>query len=189
MNTKKRSIAVGFLVVSLLILGCGLGQLVRPTLTPTPTSTFTLTPTSTPTLSPTPTNMPTPTATDTPPPPSAGPYVVKQIETLGGEVISGVVCSLTRPFSVNSVTPKVSFVFVFVPLDDKHGKVAYMYSIPSAGESHDAKGNYTISPASTDGTLLLSLAVSDHVVFKGFDGNIPLHYKFDLVPSTTATCP
>jgi hypothetical protein len=115
--------------------------------------------------------------------------VVKQIETLGGETISGVVCSLLLPFSVNSVTPRVSFVFVFAPRDTGHGQVTYAYFIPSAGESHDAKGNYTISPASADGTLLLSLAVSDHVVFKGFDGNIPLQYKFDLVPSTTVTCP
>jgi hypothetical protein len=115
--------------------------------------------------------------------------VVKQIETLGGEAISGVVCSVSPPFSVNSVTPKVSFVFVFAPLDARHGTVAYKYSIPSAGESHDATGNYTLSSAGTDGTLLLSLTVSDHVVFKGFDGNIPLRYKFDLVPSTTVTCP
>ena len=115
--------------------------------------------------------------------------MVKQIETLGGEVISGVVCSLKLPFNVNSVTPRVSFVFVFAPLDLKHGQATYAYSIPSAGESHDAKGNYTISPADTDGTLLLSLAVSDHVVFKGFDGNIPVRYKFDLVPDATVTCP
>jgi hypothetical protein len=108
---------------------------------------------------------------------------------LGGEVISGVVCSLKLPFSVNSVTPRVSFVFVFVPVDAGHGRVTYAYSIPSAGESHDATGNYTISPAGADGTLLLSLAVSDHVVFKGFDGNLPVQYKFNLVPSTTMTCP
>jgi hypothetical protein len=154
-----------FLAVSLLILGCGLGRLVQPTPTPTPTATATSLP------------------------PLAGPYLVKQIETLGGEVISGVVCNLTQPFLVNSVTPRVSFVFVFVPLDAQHGKVTYKYSIPSAGESHDAAGSYTTSPQSTDGTLLVSLTVSDHVVFKGFDGNIPNHYKFDLVPSTTATCP
>jgi len=115
--------------------------------------------------------------------------VVKQIETLGGEVISGVVCSVKLPFIVNSVTPRVSFDFVFAPVDARHGQVTYSYSIPSAGESHDAKGNYTIRAASEDGTLLLSLAVSDHVVFKGFDGNIPNRYKFDLVPSTTVTCP
>jgi len=193
MNTNKRIIAICFLAVSLLILGCDLGQAVPPALTPTPTLTPTLTPTSTrtPTPTPTPTTTPTqtPTPTPTPPLPSAGPYVVKQIETLGGETISGVVCSVSLPFSVNSVTPKVSFVFGFAPQDAQHGQVTYQYSIPSAGESHDAKGNYTIGPADKDGTLHLSLSVSDHVVFKGFDGNIPLRYKFDLVPSTTATCP
>src|SRR5512142_2866752 len=129
-----------FLAVSLIILGCGMGRLVQPTPTPTPT------------------------ATSTSLPPSAGPYVVKQIETLGGEVISGVVCSLTQPFSVNSVTPKVSCVFVFVPLYAQHGKVTYKYTIPSAGESHDAAGSYTTSHSSKDGTLLVSLTVSDHVV-------------------------
>ena len=158
---------------------------------PAPTPTV---PTSTPSPSPTvPTRTPSPTPTSiTPtqiPLPSAGPYVVKQIETLGGEVISGIVCNLTRPFSVNSNTPKVSFVFVFVPQDAGLGTVTYAYSIPSAGETHDAKGNYTLSSAGADGTLLLSMAVSDHVTFKGFDGNIPNHSKFDLVPTATATCP
>ena len=191
MNTNKRIIAICFLAVSLLVSGCVPGQALPPALTPTPTLTPTLTPTSTRTPTPTPTNTPTqtPTATPTPPLPSGGPYVVKQIETLGGETISGVVCSVSLPFNVNSVTPRISFVFVFAPLDAQHGQVSYKYSIPSAGESHDATGNYTIGPADKDGTLHLSLTVSDHVVFKGFDGNIPLRYKFDLVPSTTVTCP
>ena len=189
MNANKQLLALCFLAVSLSGLGCGLGQLFPPALTPTPTPTITLTPTWTPTPPPTPTNPPTPTATATLPPPSPGPYLVKQIETVGGEAISGSVCSVSLPFNVNSVTPKVAFVFVFAPLDAQHGRVTYTYSIRSAGETHDAKGNYTISPAGPDGTLLLSLTVSDHVVFQGFDGNIPLHYKFDLVPATTVTCP
>jgi phospholipase/lecithinase/hemolysin len=37
MNTNKRIIAICYLAVSLLISGCGSGQLSRPTLTPTPT--------------------------------------------------------------------------------------------------------------------------------------------------------
>ncbi len=119
----------------------------------------------------------------------SGGYVVKQIETLGGEVISGFVCSLTAPFGVNSKTPKVAFVFSFVPQDATHGQVSYAYSISSAGEAHSATGTYTVSPAGADGTLLVSLTVSDHVTFKGFDGNIPNHYKFDLVPAGTAPCP
>ena len=119
----------------------------------------------------------------------SGGYVVKQIETLGGEVISGFVCSLTAPFSVNSKTPKVAFVFGFLPQDATHGQVGYAYSIPSAGEAHSATGTYTLSPAGADGTLLLAMTVSDHVTFKGFDGNIPLRYKFDLVPSGSTPCP
>jgi len=117
------------------------------------------------------------------------PYIVKQIETLGGEVISGVVCSLAQPFSVLSTTPHVTFSFAFVPLNAQQGKVSYAYSIKSAGESHDASGTYSLTPVGNDGTLQLSMAVSDHVVFKGFDGNIPNHYKFNLVPSDNSTCP
>lgn len=128
--------------------------------------------------------------TEPPPPlPSTGPYVVKQIETLGGEVISGIVCNLTQPFNVTAVTPHVTFVFGFVPQDAGHGKVAYAYSIKSAGELHDAGGTYSLSPVGTDGTLQLALSVSDHVVFKGFDGKIPNHYKFNLVPSGSTPCP
>jgi len=120
---------------------------------------------------------------------NAGPYVVNQIETLGGEAISGSVCSLTQPFSVLSVTSKVTFSFNFVPQDAQHGKVSYAYSIKSAGESHDATGNYTLNPVDKGGTLQLSMTVSDHVVFKGFDGNIPNRYKFNMVPSSNTSCP
>ena len=121
--------------------------------------------------SPDPSSSPTPTL---PPIPLAEPYLVKQIETLGGEAISGIVCSVTRPFNVLSKTPRVAFTFIFVPQDAQHGKVSYTYSIPKAGESHNAAGTYSLSPVGKDGTLQLSLSVSDHVVFKGFDGNIPL---------------
>ena len=120
---------------------------------------------------------------------SGGPYTVKQIETLGGEAISGTVCSTTRPFSVLSVTPHATFTFNFVPLEAQRGNVMYAYSIPSAGESHDAAGTYTLAGVDKAGTLQLSLTVSDHVVFKGFDGNIPNHYKFNLVPSEGPPCP
>jgi hypothetical protein len=120
---------------------------------------------------------------------AAGPYMVKPIESLGGETISGNVCNLTAPFSVNSATPKVAFVFVFAPQDATHGTVTYAYSIPSAGEAHDAAGTYTLSSAGADGTLLLSMSVSDHVTFKGFDGKIPNRYQFDLVPAPGVNCP
>lgn len=120
---------------------------------------------------------------------TGGPYTVKQIETLGGEAISGTVCSTTKPFSVLSVTPKVTFTFNFVPKDAQRGNVTYSYSISSAGESHDAVGTYTLTGVDKAGTLQLSLAVSDHVVFKGFDGKIPNRYKFNLVPSGGPPCP
>lgn len=121
---------------------------------------------------------------------ASGPYVVKQVVSLGGEVISGNVCSLGLPFSVNAATPKVAWVFNFLPQSDVNGKVTYSYSIPSAGESHDAAGTYTIGQPNADGVVRLSLVVSDHVVFHGFDGKIPVKYYFDLVPTATVRgCP
>lgn len=65
MNSKPRRGMLLFLpVITLLILGCGSGQLFGPTRTPTPTTTFTptITPTDTPTITP----SPTPTFTPTP---------------------------------------------------------------------------------------------------------------------------
>ncbi len=136
----------------------------------------------------TPTSTPSPTPSETALP-SAHPYIVKQIMTLGGEVISGVVCSTAQPFTVLSTTPLVTFTFLFTPQDAQHGNVTYSYSIPKAGESHQAAGTYTITPLGNDGTLQVSLSLLDHVVFKGFDGNIPNRYKFNLVPDASVTCP
>jgi len=120
---------------------------------------------------------------------TGGPYTVQQIETLGGEAISGTVCSTSKPFSVLSVTPKVTFTFNFGPQDATRGNVTYTYSISSAGESHDAAGTYTLTGLDKTGTLQLSLTVSDHVVFKGFDGKVPYRYKFNLVPTGGPPCP
>jgi hypothetical protein len=135
-----------------------------------------------------PDNTLTPTFSVTPAP-EMGPYVVKQIETLGHETISGFVCNIIKPFTVNAVAPEVSWVFVYAPRDGDHGNWTYAYNISKAGESHDAKGTYTLSRNNSDGTLLLTMTGSDHVVFKGFDGPFPVHYKFDLVPSPNTTCP
>ena len=115
-------------------------------------------------------------------------YAVKQIETLGGEAISGFVCNVSQSFSVNAATSKVAWVFAFVPQGATRGSVSYAYSIPSAGETHTASGTYTISQGA-NGTLVVALTVSDHVVFKGFDGNIPVHYKFNLEPASVPSCP
>jgi hypothetical protein len=153
------------------------------TATPTATATATATATVTPTATDTPTLTPEPTT------PAQGPYVVKQIMTLGHETLSGGVCKLTDPFVVNVTTPQVAFTFNFAPQAADHGTLTYAYSIPSAGEAHDAKGTYTIKPAGTDGTLALTMDGSDHVTFKGFDGKFPVHYQFDLVPSADVPCP
>lgn len=118
-----------------------------------------------------------------------GPYAVKQIESLGHETISGFVCSTILPFAVNATAPNVSWVFNFVPQGANQGKWTYAYFIQRAGESHNASGSYTLSSPGTDGTLHLTMAGQDHVVFKGFDGNLPVHYKFDLVPDQSTSCP
>jgi hypothetical protein len=119
-----------------------------------------------------------------------GPYVVKQIETLGHEQISGGVCRLGDTFVVNFVTPKVAFSAVFTPgASAMAGSVSYAYSVPGAGESHTAKGNYTGQPDAPLRVVHINMVVSDHVVFHGFDGNIPNTYKFDLVSTPGESCP
>lgn len=114
---------------------------------------------------------------------SPGPFTVKQTESLGGETISGSVCDITKPFAVRAATSKAAWTFQFAPILATSGTMTYGYSIPSAGESHSATGTYTLSQPAPDGTLVLSMAGSDHVVFKGFDGRFPIRYKFSLVPS------
>jgi hypothetical protein len=133
-----------------------------------------------------------PNATDTPTlpvPNPGGPYAVKQVMSLGGETISGFVCSLTQPFIVNAATSKVAWVFNFVPQNANQGSVTYAYSILSAGESHNATGKYTISAPDKDGTLHVSLNGSDQVAFNKFNGKFPFSYRFDLVPSGNTSCP
>ncbi len=70
MNTIRRITIVIFLVMSLVVSGCGPGQLLGPMFTPTPTPTQTPLPTQTPTPTPmqTPTNIPSPTPSPTPQP-------------------------------------------------------------------------------------------------------------------------
>jgi len=131
----------------------------------------------------------TPAPTPDPTPSPQGPYVVKQIVTLGDETIAGEVCSTAVAFGVNVTTPKITFTISFAPETVEGGKWSESYSFPSLGETHDANGSYTLSPAGPDGTLLLTMKGSDHVVFNGFDGNLPLNYQFDLVPSSQTSCP
>jgi hypothetical protein len=123
-----------------------------------------------------------------------GPYQVKQTMHAGDETLQsppGGVCT-NKIWSVPSVTPKVSFVIVFDAYNADAGisgnNVSYSYTIPSAGESHQGHGSYTLTKHQ-DGSLTVSFRVQDHVVFKGFDGNIPLNYHFDLVQMEgNATC-
>jgi hypothetical protein len=117
-----------------------------------------------------------------------GPYAVKQTVTLGGETLSGFVCKITTPFAVFVATPRVSFVFNFSPNLAARGTFTYAYSIPSAGESHNASGTYKIGLPAPDGTLVLSMTGSDHVKFTGFEGNFPVNYQFSLVPSNDGPC-
>ncbi len=118
-----------------------------------------------------------------------GPFVVKQTVTLGHETISGTVCDITKPFTVPAVAPNVSWNFNFIPADASKGTWTYAYTIQSAGESHDASGTYTIGLPAMDGTLTLTMKGSDHVVFTGFNGNLPVSYQFNLVPTNPAACP
>jgi hypothetical protein len=66
MIAKRQITAIFVLTLSLVISGCGAGQLFGPTITPTLTKTLTPTATLTPTN--TPTNTPTKTPTNTPSP-------------------------------------------------------------------------------------------------------------------------
>lgn len=66
MKAKWKIQILSFLMVSMLVAGCGPGQLFGPTLTPTPTPTATPTWTPTPTSTFTPTSTPTFTSTFTP---------------------------------------------------------------------------------------------------------------------------
>jgi hypothetical protein len=214
-NRKLPLRVVPFAIVLAALGGCGSSSSSDATTIPTTTTiatTTTAVPTSlagasgngsggngggaTPASPPAPTPVPT---IETVPPSSApdtslpdtpyfGAYTVKQIQSLGGESINGLVCDIRQPFGVNAATSKVAWVFLFTPTGNgATGNVSYTYNIPSAGESHQATGTYTVTDSDQSGTRHADLTVSDHVVFKGFDGNIPVHYKFDLVPGPA--CP
>jgi hypothetical protein len=80
MNAQRKIVLIFILTVSLLILGCGTGQLLGPTITPTPTKTLpptaTSAPTSTPTKKPTSTPASTPTLPVDVPTPQEGNAIV-----------------------------------------------------------------------------------------------------------------
>lgn len=127
-----------------------------------------------------------------------GPYEVKQLETLGREKVWGRVCGLADDFEVAFDTPPANFRMHFkpdlivaraprsVPL---HGTLAYQYSIPRAGETHDATGLYDLEEDRAAHRIHVAIDVDDHVRFKGFDGVPKTKYKFDLEPVPGASCP
>ena len=131
------------------------------------------------------TEIPTPEPTQQ----TGGPYIVQQTRHAGDESISGQVCSVTSSFVVTFVTGTVTFTISFVPADATHGTLSYAYNFADLGESHNATGTYTLHQIEDDGTLQLNMSASDHVVFNGFDGNIPMNYQFNLVPSMSVICP
>jgi hypothetical protein len=76
MNAQRKFVLIFILAVSLLILGCGTGQLLEPTITPTLTPTATSAPTRTPTKKPTSTPASTPTLSIDVPTPQEGNAIV-----------------------------------------------------------------------------------------------------------------
>ena len=201
---------MAWLLLALVVIAqaaCALsGQLATPSATPVPLAnnaggqgggqsagngsstgaTPPATPLHTPSITPTETPSPSPSPM---PEDGFGPYTVKQTQTLGGESISGMVCSILKPFTVNYQTPPTPFNTSYVPKDAQSGTWAYAYNLPKAGETHDATGSYTLSKPDHTGVRTLTMTGSDHVVFKGFDGKVPTRYKFDLVPAVGVPCP
>jgi len=99
MNAKRQIAVIIVLTMSLVISGCGAGQLFGPTITPTltktltPTATLTPTTTPTPTATSTPTKKPTKTPTKTPPPTPTLPIDVPEPQegkgVVFGQILKG----------------------------------------------------------------------------------------------------
>jgi len=109
MNTKQRTVAICFLAMSMLISGCGPGQLFGPTVTPTPT------PTSTPTRTPTP--KPTATPTSTPKPTLDGVWTgtTSQEKAISFRVVDNTVESLEIGYNVEGANCTVGTETKFGP--------------------------------------------------------------------------
>ena len=94
-NMKKiqQTFTILIFTVSLVISGCGPGQLFGSTITPTPTNTLTPTATLTPTSTSTPTQTPTITPTNTPEPTATLPIVIPEPASgkaiIFGQVLQG----------------------------------------------------------------------------------------------------
>jgi len=127
-----------------------------------------------------------------------GPYAIKQTRRIGGEALSGQVCTLNSDFAVTFETPPVTFQLKLKPQPvtarasaavAMHGTWSYAYLLARAGESHDASGEYDVIEDLAARRLHLEMHGTDHVVFKGHDGLNKIDYAFDLVPTPDQPCP
>ena len=115
-------------------------------------------------------------------PEALGPYRVVKVMNRAGEAVDGIVCAIDKPFVVHMQTRPATFDIKFEPADKTHGTWAYAYNIPAAGETHNAHGEHTISPAAVDGSRALTIDGPDFVAFRGFAGPIQMHYVMGLAP-------
>jgi hypothetical protein len=111
-----------------------------------------------------------------------GPYRVVKVTDRAGETLDGIVCAIDKPFVVRMRTRPAAFDIAFEPADKTHGTWTYAYDIPTAGESHRAHGDHTVSPATADGTRSLTIDGPDFVTFRGFAGRIQMHYVMGFAP-------
>jgi len=108
MKKIQQTSTILIFTISLVISGCGPGQLFGPTLTPTPTNTLTPTSTPIPTSTPmptstnTPTQTPTITPTNTPEPTATLPIVIPEPAS-GKAIIFGQVLQGGTPVSLRQV--------------------------------------------------------------------------------------
>ena len=105
MNTKRQIGVIFVLITSLIISGCGPGQLFGPTITPTLTKTLTPTASSTPTKTPTkaptetPTKIPTRTPTSMPTLPIDVPKPQEGKGIIFGQILKGGIPGVAKQVS------------------------------------------------------------------------------------------
>lgn len=156
-----KKIAITFVLLVLMLVSCGPGQLFGPTKTPTPTITPTPTPTNTPT--PTPTNTPTPTPTKTPAPTNTPTPTNTQIGGGSGKLI----------FELRDD----DFADIFPDLEGKmHIFKANLDGTDFTPVSTGLKGIICISDISPDGTNALLVSAQYDLA----DGDLFVLYLVDI---------
>ena len=109
MNAKRQIVIILILTMSLVISGCGPGQLFGPTITPTLTKTLTPTASSTPTKTPTkaptetPTKIPTRTPTSMPTLPIDVPKPQEGKGIIFGQILKGGIPASSMPVQLCSI--------------------------------------------------------------------------------------